>query len=519
MAQDLTTARLLQLKQASVFYMHAIHTVHVTKKDCKAAMKERELGMRESLQHVTDKAVRINRKGKKKTCRAWDNVPACARGEAALLKGEVLEIPSVPQLFPDAVSSSSKSSRKVLGGQWVEPVDVLLTCAEILFDDVKSFDSNEDHTVEVMRADLFNKIWESSIEVDGDRAANSDPFRGDEKEGRATGWADVDLFLWHCLQFWSGIVKMRFLNIRRMTSWFGDEIGGKMISRGTHNYCNWKKLCERKLGLADRNFHKILEVRDQNDFFAETFHQVLLKAEQSFPLFVPGKSMHFGKLKSSFEAAILPAITLDLGGSNDIVRPLELHSDDVSHKAKALGLNMRLKEKKEDLAEKKTEKEGSFAERARKMQREKLGIKEVHAVIEELDDHVYFEARQSLLLWDAVDIYGKVINRWMEDGLTNGKPDDSSDMEAKAQLIRSNLAALAGLREQCENLQGTEDKDSHKLLRGHQHLAWETLRKTLSEVHNFVEYQAGTKNVTIEFLSDPTAGGRKVDCTKLDKIK
>ena len=54
-----------------------------------------------------------------------------------------------------------------------------------------------------------------------------------------------------------------------MTEWFGDRVGGKMLASAMHSLDEWKAFCMKKLLLSAKNFNKILEVRDQNEFFFE----------------------------------------------------------------------------------------------------------------------------------------------------------------------------------------------------------------------------------------------------------
>lgn len=61
---------------------------------------------------------------------------------------------------------------------------------------------------------------------------------------------------------------------------------------------------------------------------------MLLGAEQAHPFFTQNKTIHFGKLVLAFEAGVLPAITLDLGGAEEITNPLVLYDDHVLDKVR-----------------------------------------------------------------------------------------------------------------------------------------------------------------------------------------
>ena len=58
------------------------------------------------------------------------------------------------------------------------------------------------------------------------------------------------------------------LDLRKMTAWFGDSVGGKILCEGVHTLENWKKFCGERLSMRGRNFTRHLDKKEQERFFS-----------------------------------------------------------------------------------------------------------------------------------------------------------------------------------------------------------------------------------------------------------
>ena len=177
--KSITLERLLKLKEASVFYLHLLNLVHSVKRETRDCMEKRKCLLKEALRIVGKRRMRgVQEKGRKKTVMGWDSKEVEGIvGEGDEVRGVKLNVTKIPLLFPDALEEEG-GGKKGTAFKWMEPIEVLIACAEIAFDEVRSFDAKEDFEVDKMRAEMFKHIHESAGEGG--------------KEG------EVDEWLWQC---------------------------------------------------------------------------------------------------------------------------------------------------------------------------------------------------------------------------------------------------------------------------------------------------------------------------------
>lgn len=221
----------------------------------------------------------------------------------------------------------------------------------------------------------------------------------------------------------------------------------------------------------------------------------------------------------------MPTITLDLGGATDMLQPLELHSDNVSHKAKALR-----KKKEQEMSRAAKERSmtemgrgGSFAERARATQRAKLGLEEKKVEEEEIDVWVVFESFKAKFLIDNVETYGSVIREWIksvESGkfVLKGKLENE---DVKLAKLKKDLAEAEELTEIIKSWNAGKEcsREEHKTRRIFVHKAEALWKRVLGVAHVLKSVdQAGVLNVTVEFGKDTWTAGRRIDVRGRAKV-
>jgi len=531
--KSVTAERLLQLQQASTFFLHLVHKVHTLKKEAKADLESGSgaFNLAEALDKLVKKETMVKKGGRRASSAASDDfnrsqaymkqqeakkraaeekeekevkekkVEGLAVKEAKVFGAADLKIPYVPQLFPDVGTGDKAKEDKHI---WHEPVDLLIAVAEIVFDEVKSFSENDVGAVAMLKDSLFGQIY----------------------NGANGGLVEVDEWAWHCMQFWAGIVRLRIYSLRRMTQWFGDRAGGKMLAKAMHSLDDWKVFCMKKLPLSSKNFHKILEVRDQNEFFFESFHQTLLKAEQNFPMFSKGQKLNFGKVIRAFEEGVMPTITLDIGGAKEMLQPLELVSDLVSKQAKERQKRVEEEKKKEKEKLGQLERGGSYAERARATQRAKLGIAEEKKVEEVVEEWEVYESFKGAFLVDSFETYACVIRGWIAS-VEKGEVILSGEFDGEDVRIGRLKEDLDGVEEEVERVKGWEapggdcTRDEHKMKRVALSKATERWRSAMGAFHKLMagDKVGGKEGVTAEFAKDDWVKGRRVDVRGRNKVK
>jgi hypothetical protein len=527
----LSPERLMQLRKAFVFYTKALHVVHSTKRQVGEKMKEKRgtkpeaavaavvaaecaqhrpsiysmASFREDVQVVTEgskpgtlKKMGSISGGETPSVEEAQNIP-----EQVPLAPGAPEIPSIPQLFPD-VEPGSKHV-------WLERADLLKGCADVLFHEVSGFDDKDNRKIKEYKRTFFEKLAESAI---------------DDPNGGGFKVAEVDEFIWNCMQLWAGIVKTRFMFIRRMSTWFGDDAGAQELCRSVHTIEAWTQLCIKKLQCHGKTFEKTLELRDQVEIFSETYRRTVVEAERSFSMMKPNNSIDAKKLIQAFEKAVLPTITIDLGGAFELTEPLTLHSDDCNHKLESLRESAK-REKELRAKEQQLSKNASFAERARAKQHETMGLPEEVEKEEEPAINEYFESSDLILARDAWACYREVVERWIkgvEDGgiELRGAFDDEHERLGVIKAAVAEIEVLlegsaeAGQQSRARAMTALEHRDARVKC----NLCWSKIKSVLGGVHSLSRAgSVGKTGVTVEFLKDDWVAGRKIDVMGRKKIE
>jgi hypothetical protein len=556
---SLTPSRLLQLREATVFYIKALHTVHASKRGVVEHMQEKGCDLTAAVQHLvksqhaehrhtaTDLGAGVlegmlgggapappapaNGAGSPSTpVRSTLNhdpshlepqalTPSLAslahtqeaKKKFTLPPGSPVA-PSVPQLYPDVVPGSKTV--------WLEPLELLLGIAEVLFHGIAGFEDSDDAMVEEWKEIMFDKIRERAI---------ADPA------GSGVMMGEVDDLLWDCLQVWSGIVKRRMLSIRRMTSWFGDKLGGVKLCKSLHTMDSWKKLLVEKLNCRGRIFSGTLEKRDQLDIFYESYRRTLVDTERSFPLRTPQSTLDFTRLVAAFEEAVLPTVTIDLGGAENIATPVSIHSDEMHHRRKKL-FEMRQREKAKRAGE--VQQKSSFADRARAKQQKKLGKEEKEEDEEEdMGFHEYFESTDRTLVEDAWSTYGEVVERWTKavdnsmielSGNFDGESERYGTLKKDVEKLNSRMEELRAGDSNVEEAGGKQQwarsltPAQHREARGKVAECWSLLAGIMNAVHTLSSTTGfgENSNITMEFLKDDwVKGGARYDMRGRTKVE
>ena len=485
--ESLKPAKLMQMKQCFTFYLTALHTVHATKRSvAELRRKNGMLGLEEAVREaVKTQQGQARPRGGSAPC---DDAAGEEKKEAMEDGGqEAVRIPAVPQLFPEADAS----------GQWIERVEVLRGVGEVLFEGVIGFDHAQGRSLDRYKEEFFNKVDAEAAE----------------------GVMEVDLFLWHCLQLWSMVVKGRILSIRKMTSWFGAQMGAQMLCKNLQTIESWSAFCTNKLNCKGKVFSKMLEVRDQLDICNDSFRKVVIGAEATFPMMIEhSKNINFTKLIDSFEVAVLPIVTLDLGGAQDLVEPLVLHSDELHHKKREKDAQRKREEMKKREAAEKTL---TLAEKARMKSGAGSGV----VVAEEVEDAVgekeYFEGSSLVVVKDAWECYQGAVKKWLGDvdgaAELRGAFEDEIEKFGKIKEEVKELELLLGER----GGEGGLGMKAHRVARGLSKKAWKLLRSVLGAVHVLSNgSSAGRGAITVEFLKDDwTVPGRKMDLVGKKRVE
>ena len=514
---DLSNEKILESKQASVFYLQTTHTV--------LKLKQSLVVFREKYPSATrsEELVYARSVGMARGLNEGIEKPVVEAASFSVNSAAPAGAAPTSQLPPKQSSSSSSSSSSTTSSPvpqlfpvtvnpqeiWLEPVDFLVVCAEVTFHEITSFELSDRTTVEHLKNDLISAIKSSKH-----RSSDTPP-----------GVAEVDEFLWYCLLMWANIVRMRIMNVRRRIEFFGDDIVLRDICKSLHTVDKWKRMCAKNLNCRGTFFERVLTKREQDDVFIDTYCTMLRGVEESFPALTGEGTMDVRKLISTFERSIIPLVTVDLGGA---AAPLCLYDEGERKKNDEIRALKRshterlLKEAEE--AEVQT-----HAGRARAKQKKSMGAGEGGAIEDVVfPENTYHEIIEGASLIDAWDSYDSVIMSWINE-VKESKSVLNGESFRDAERFSDLGLKIDGLRTVVESLKQVDQKQAadKKYSTAREHLrhaqtlfdGWASLRDVLSEVHLLANSgKLAGKNTTVEFLNDSWSSGSPYNFSLYSKV-
>ena len=475
---------IMKSNEAATFYLQAVVAVHSEKR-----VVLKMMGHDGSLTYV-EAVKRLIAKKERTRKKSMASASASASlSEEEFEGGRVLEQNNVEAsnshiqtshiLFPPTKTTLDDENFHEVG--WMEPFELLASIASELFSGLGAW-INEG-TVEELKETMFDMI-----------RANTNKHR----------MTNVDDMLWHVMQCWSSIVRLRMLRLRRLTR---TTKGVENIKTWVSSITEWKKMCSKKLGCNGKTFNTCLQERDREEMLFAAFHEVILRSEQG------------ADLVEAFEKAVIPTVTVDLGGAKNKTTPLTLHSDAWEDKRKKTERAARQSSEHQEIQERMRLEKLSFAEKAREKQGQGGGgggrVEGRGKVAEKEDENdgncVFVCPVSSLLeLSDCFACYEGKVGEWFaQQG--EGQGEDIDSCKSRFAQLKESLKSVES-RAGGGGVSEGEEKQLRLLVEG----LWSRLRVLISDIGMLSGIIGKGKGG--EFLQDVWINGERVRFTSKTKL-